>query len=186
MGCRENGKIFLMRNDKGGWNLKFIKWMDQHFEETLLGVMLVVITVIMFAQTLMRNVFSATMAWPEELARYCLVASTLFSFAYCIRKGNMLKLDILVGMLPRKVQQIIALLTQLISVWLYGYLFVHAIELYKRGLKSVQYSTALRIPMYIIYFIAVIAFAFAIFRQVQSAYKTCTVLVGQRRGENNA
>ena len=51
---------------------RLTEWLDKHFEETLLGIFLILITVIIFLQVVMRYVFSRALSWPEEFTRYCL------------------------------------------------------------------------------------------------------------------
>ena len=50
--------------------MRFLKWLDEHFEEYILSGLLVVISVVMMLQVIMRYVFNASLSWAEEeLAR---------------------------------------------------------------------------------------------------------------------
>ena len=83
---------------------RFLKWLDEDLEETILMVLLVAIAVVMMAQVVMRYCFRQSMPWPEEFCRFCFVYSGFISMGYCVRRGKMLKVDILVGFFPQIVQ----------------------------------------------------------------------------------
>jgi C4-dicarboxylate transporter DctQ subunit len=146
---------------------KPLKWFDDHFEETILGMLLIIITIIIFFQIIMRYVFSSAMSWPEELSRYCLICSTLISLSYCIKKNIMLRVDIVVGLFPKKVHTVLDTCIDIISLGLYSYLFFYSFEVVKLSYNSMQLSTALRFPMYIIYVWGTLCFGLAVIRTVQ-------------------
>ena len=52
---------------------RFLKWLDEDLEETLLMILLVAISVVMMAQVVMRYFFRQSMSWPEEFCRFCFV-----------------------------------------------------------------------------------------------------------------
>ena len=47
--------------------MKVLRWLDAHFEEFILCVILCVIAIVMFIQIILRNVFSSSLAWSDEL-----------------------------------------------------------------------------------------------------------------------
>lgn len=147
---------------------KLLEWLDAHFEESLLGIFLILITVIIFLQVIMRYLFSRALAWPEEFTRYCLVCSTLLSLAYCIRYKIMLRVDIVVNFLPKAVRTVLEFLIQLLSLDLYGYLFYHSFSTVELSWNSQQTSTAMGFPMYILYAFGTACFGLAVLRTLQS------------------
>jgi len=152
---------------KGGEHLKIIKWLDDNFEEYVLMSLLVMITTVMMLQIVMRYVFNASLSWPEELTRYCFVWSTFIGISYSIKKGSMLKIDAILGFMPKKVQQIIEIMTQVIVLIFFGYLLVNSIDVVEGIYKSGQTSPAMNIPMYIIYSCTVAGFSLAVLRSIQ-------------------
>ena len=147
---------------------RLTEWLDKHFEETLLGIFLILITVIIFLQVVMRYVFSSALSWPEEFTRYCLVCSTLLSLAYCIRYKIMLRVDIVTNLLPKPVQVLLEFLIQLLSLGIYGYLFYHSFSTVELSWKSQQVSTAMGFPMYILYAWGTACFGLASVRTIQN------------------
>ena len=79
--------------------MKVIKWLDEHFEETFLVFFLVLISCITMLQIIARTFFAA-LSWPEEFCRYCWIWSVFISLPYTMRKGNMLRVNVLVDLLP--------------------------------------------------------------------------------------
>lgn len=146
---------------------KLLRWLDERFEETVLGGFLILITGIIFLQVVMRYVLSHALPWPEEFTRYCLVCSTLLSLSYCIRHRINLRVDILVQFLPGQVRAILEILIQLLSLGLYSYLFYHSFSTVRLSMNSGQVSTAMGLPMYLLYGWGTACFGLAILRTVQ-------------------
>ena len=150
---------------------KLSRWLDANFEGFVMGVFLVVITVVIFLQVIMRYLFNHALPWPEELTRYCFVCSTLLSLSYCVKHRSMMRVDALVSLLPKSAQGWIELVVQLIALALYVVLFVFSLDTTKLSLGSGQKSTALRLPMYWIYGWGSFSFAMVVFRAIQSVVR---------------
>ena len=93
--------------------MKVIKWLDEHFEETFLVFFLVLISCITMLQIIARTFFAA-LSWPEEFCRYCWIWSVFISLPYTMRKGNMLRVNVLVDLLPTKARNAINIVIDLI------------------------------------------------------------------------
>ena len=94
--------------------MKVIKWLDEHFEETFLVFFLVLISCITMLQIIARTFFAA-LSWPEEFCRYCWIWSVFISQPYTMRKGNMLRVNVLVDLLPTKARNAINIVIDLIN-----------------------------------------------------------------------
>lgn len=146
---------------------KFLKWLDNDLEETLLMILLAAITIVMMAQVVMRYVFNQSMPWPEEFCRFAFIYSGFLSMGYCVRKGKMLKVDILIGFFPKWLQTVLDVLSRFITLVFFGYLTYHAYNTtvfsYKGGMKS----AAMELPMWIIYLAVVIGSGLGFIRQAE-------------------
>ncbi|MCJ7836898.1 TRAP transporter small permease [Cuneatibacter sp. NSJ-177] len=151
---------------------KLLRWLDERFEETVLGGFLILITLVIFLQVIMRYVLSHALSWPEEFTRYCLVCSTLLSLSYCIRYRINLRVDILVKYLPETARKVLEFLVQLLSLGLYSYLFYHSFSTVQLSLNSKQVSTAMGFPMYLLYGWGTACFGLAIIRSIQDIIRT--------------
>ncbi len=147
---------------------KVLKWLDRNFEEKLLAFLLVMISLIIIYQVIMRYIFEAAQPWPEELARYCLVCSTMLSFGYCIRHNAMLRVDMFVKMLPKPLIGLIEALIHILSMALYVYLLYHSYFVVTMAKNSMQLSPAMQMPMYVLYAFAMLGFGLAVIRTAQN------------------
>lgn len=50
--------------------MKVIKWLDKHFEEFFLVLILVSIVLVMLYQIIRRYIFNSSLTWSEEFCRY--------------------------------------------------------------------------------------------------------------------
>ena len=150
---------------------KFWKWLDEDFEESLLMILLVAMSVAMMAQVIMRYCFSASMSWPEEFCRFTFVISGFLSIGYCIRNGKMLKVDILLGFFPPFIKKAVDFLGRAVTLIFFAYLGYHSwfalMNSYTRGMRS----PAMEMPMWILYAFVTFGCALGVIRQIQDLYR---------------
>ena len=150
--------------------MKLLKWLDAHFEEAMLVVLLVLISCVELIQVLFRNVpFIPALTWAEEFCRFCWIWSVFISLPYTIRKGSMLRVSVLLDVFPQKVRSVINIAVDLINTAAMALLGYHSIEVVQRILKSGETSPAMRWPMWTVYSIMLLGFALGIVRSVQQA-----------------
>ena len=143
-----------------------IKWLDEHFEEAIMVVLLALISCVMMAQIIARNVVNS-MTWPEEFSRYCYIWTVFLSLGYTIKKGNMLKVGIIMDLLPQKVRRTIEILVNIIILAVFVVFFRYSIT-YTNILRTTgQLSPAMHIPMWIMYLSTIIGFGLASVRTAQ-------------------
>lgn len=148
---------------------KAIKYLDEHLEEYFMGAFLIGISCIMFVQIFMR-LMGSSLPWAEELCRYFYLWSVFLSISFTIRKGIILRVDLLLNSLPRKIRKFVEILLQLITVVLFLFLAYYSL-LTVLGVKaSFQTSPAMELPMYIIYSIIPVGFILASVRSLQNIF----------------
>ena len=146
---------------------KFLNWLDNDLEETLLMILLAAITVVMMAQVIMRYFFNQSMPWPEEFCRFAFIWSGFLSMGYCVRRGKMLKVDILVGFFPKWLQNFLDILSKFITLVFFGYLAFYAYKSTMFSFKGGMKSAAMEIPMWTIYLSVVVGSALGFIRQAE-------------------
>lgn len=150
---------------------KVWKWFDENFEESLLMMLLILMTVVMFAQIVMRFVFRESMPWPEEFCRYCFVISGFLSIGYCIRRDKMLKVDILMGLFPDRAKKVLDVAGRVITLLFFAYFSYYAYFAMMNSIKSGMTSPAMEMPMYILYGSVFVGSVIGVLRQLQDLFR---------------
>lgn len=151
--------------------MRILKWLDDHLEESIMVVLLSTISLSLLLQIIMRYIFNAALSWSEELARYCFVWSTLLSIGYSIKKGSMLRIDILVQYLPKSWRKPLDIAVEFFTLAFFCLLFYNSIFVVQRIYASGQTSPAIGIPMVAIYVSLLFGFFLAIVRGIQKIVK---------------
>lgn len=149
-----------------------IRWIDQHLEEFILSIFLVLIACVMMLQVIMRYVVGSSLSWAEEFCRYLFIWSSLLSIGYSIRKKTILRVDSLVEMLPSNLKRLLKIVAELVVLVFFAYLLTKSIPVVKMIRDSGQTSPAMEIPMYVVYLSAVVGFLLAVIRSIQSLLET--------------
>jgi TRAP-type C4-dicarboxylate transport system permease small subunit len=149
--------------------MKFIKWLDEHLEESFLVCFLVVISVVMMLQVFMRG-FGNSLSWPEELCRYVYVWTVFFSLGYTVRKGNMLRVGVVMYLVPQTARKVIAIFVNLGCFLVFTAFFVNSVNVVGAIVNSGQKSTAMGMPMHLVYRCTVIGFLLGSLRTVQAIF----------------
>lgn len=160
-----------------GWGDRKMKGSEKakySFEEIVMGILLIGMSLILFGQILIRVFTGRALTWAEELARYFYVWSVFLSIGCTIANGTILKVDLLLNFFPAKVRNLIYVVLDTLNVALFGFLAYHAVSVVNRVELGHQLSPAMEIPMYIVYYIVPIGFAITSLRSLQQIYLRVT------------
>ena len=146
---------------------RVVKWFDEHFEETLLIILLVAICTVMMTQVVMRKFFNNSLSWPEEFCRYCYVWTTFLTLTFSVRAGNILRVEVLVDLFPPVIRKLVYLLGNVAMLIFFAVFFYQSINVVKGIALSGQTSTAMGLPMYMVYFSTTLGFGLGTIRTVQ-------------------
>lgn len=149
---------------------KCIKQLDKHFEEYFMAALLIMMTVVMLIQVVMRYVVNSALTWPEEFCRYCFIYMTFLTIGYSVRRQSMLRLDLIIKIIPKKVGEVIEFIIWVMCLLFFVYMFGYSIKLINLTVTSARTSPAMGIPFYIIYISTVIGFGLGIIRNIQFLY----------------
>lgn len=148
--------------------MKLVKWLDDHLEETILAVLLIVITCVSFLQVVIRKVpWIPALTWAEEFCRFCWIWSVFLSLPYTIRRGSMLRVTALLDIMPHALRQIMNLIVDVLITVSMALLAVHSVTVVNDIKTSAEASPAMLWPMWLVYSVMLIGFALAVFRGVQ-------------------
>lgn len=150
--------------------MKVIKWLDDHFEETFLVILLVLITCVSLIQVIIRNIpWVPSLKWAEEFCRFMWIWSVFLSLPYTIRKGSMLRVSVLLDLFPQAVRKTISIVVDIITTACMALLAYYSTDVVADILASGETSPAMLWPMWIVYSVMLIGFALGTLRGVQQA-----------------
>lgn len=139
--------------------MTILRWLDKHFEETLLCMLLVLISCIELLQVVARNLpFVSAITWAEEFCRICWIWSVFISIPYTLRSGRMLRVTALVDIMPEKIKHLIEILVDIITGFAMIWLAICSVEVVGSIRKSGESSPALCWPMWLIYCVMLFGF----------------------------
>ncbi len=148
--------------------MKAIKWLDEHLEEAILIVGLVLISVVCLVQVLFNKLpFLTSLTWSEEFCRFVWIWCVFISVPYTIKKGSMLRVSVVLDLLPQGLRKVINLVVQIIvllSMILMAYYSFEVVGFIK---ASGELSAALRLQIWLIYASISVGFVLGVIRAAQ-------------------
>ncbi|MDR1965407.1 MAG: TRAP transporter small permease [Synergistaceae bacterium] len=145
-----------------------LKWLDEYFEESLLTILLVLISAVMLAQVFARYVFNNSMTWPEEFCRYCYVWTVFLSLGFTLKKGSMLRVGVVMDLFPAKIQNAVKIFCDFVMLALFAVFLQRSLGVVA-NIKNVtkEISSAMRIPMWLMYTCTTAGFGMSVIRTLQ-------------------
>ncbi|MCD8223015.1 MAG: TRAP transporter small permease [Clostridiales bacterium] len=147
--------------------MTILKWLDKNFELGCMAVLLAVMTVLSFANVVMRYCFNNALTWSDEVCCYCLALSAFFSLPATIRNRSMIRVDTFTTMLSKPVQRVITLICTVIVAVFAVLLVKGGYDLIAVTLKTGQRSPALQIPVANFYWVMTFCFLLAVVRSIE-------------------
>lgn len=95
----------------------------------LMIVLLMLMTVVIFYQVVLRYVFQGTNIWAEEFARYAFIWIVMLGSASALRRFNHIRIDFLVQAFPEKVQRRITFVNYLLMLVFLVVLMVYGLQI---------------------------------------------------------
>lgn len=146
----------------------FIKWLDDHLEEAFLVICLVLISVVMMAQVVVRKIPGIQpLTWAEEFSRFLWIMSVFVSLAYTIRKESMLRVGVVLDLFPVIVRKVVGICVDIVVIAMMGICAVNSVGVYNKIVASRELSPAMQWPMAGVYIFMLIGFFLATARGVQ-------------------
>lgn len=149
----------------GGHQMKIIRWLDEHFEAYALVFLSVFTVVLIFLQVVMRYVFSNSLTWSEELARYAFIWMIYIGVSYGVKTRKHLGVDALSMLFKRKGQIIISMIANISFLVFVVVMTYFGLDVVTRVTRD---SAALQIPMEWVYLAPVVGFALTTIRLIQN------------------
>ena len=147
--------------------MSVLKWLDRNFELACMAVILAIMTVLSFANVVMRYCFGSALSWSDEVCCYGLAISAFISLPATIRLRRMIRVDTFTVMLSKKLQKWIGILCNVIILGFSGLCVKGSLDLIAVTVKTGQRSPALQIPVAYFYEVMMVCFVLAMIRAVE-------------------
>jgi TRAP tripartite ATP-independent transporter, periplasmic protein len=144
------------------------KAIDDYLEETILLILLVLMTAIMGVQIVSRYVFQNSLTWSEELVRYMFVWSAFLGVPFCIKHGLSIKVDQFRNLFPVPLQRILMYIDKIIIFLLFLVLFIYSFKVVRATYLSGQTSPAMQLPMWTVQISVTVSSLLSMIRSVQN------------------
>lgn len=142
------------------------------------SIVLAILIILTFAGVPFRYILGSPFTWLEEVQLACMVWIVFAAAGAAFRAGNQVAIEMIVDMMPKKMQKAVTVLISVVVLAVVGYLFYQSLGYINVFLKSGRATPMLKIPYSIIYGIApvsyvlmVISYFYALIKGVKSEAK---------------
>lgn len=147
-----------------------LKYLDEHFEESLVVLMMAAMSIIIGLQIFMRYVMGASLSWSEELARYLFIWATYLGVAYGVRKDAHIRVSMVTDLMSRRNVAYIRILTHVIFGAFAVFVMYQGWIMVEKTFRFGQKSASLGIPMGFVYLAPLSGFALTVLRLMQAIW----------------
>lgn len=158
---------------------KKIKDVLINIDTIIAAVMLILLIFFTFLGVVWRRVFNAPFTWMEEVQLACMVWIVFAGASVAFRTGGHVAIEMVVDLMPQKIQKVINIFISAVVVFVLGYLLVQSLGFIQLFLKSGRSTSILGIPYALIYGVApvsLIAMVFNYFYGMKLAKKEVDVV----------
>ena len=141
-----------------------LKALDDYLEETILLILLVLMTCIMGIQIVSRYIFQNSLTWSEELVRYMFVWSAFLGIPFCIKHGLSIKVDQFRNLFPISLQKALMYIDKIIIL----VLFIYSFSVVKASYLSGQTSPAMQLPIWMVQISVTVSSLLSMIRSIQN------------------
>lgn len=145
-----------------------LKAIDDYLEETILLILLVLMTCIMGIQIVSHYIFQNSLTWSEELVRYMFVWSAFLGVPFCIKHGLSIKVDQFRNLFPIPLQKVLMYIDKIIIFLLFLVLFIYSFTVVKATYLSGQTSPAMQLPMWTVQISVTVSSLLSMIRSIQN------------------
>jgi len=132
--------------------------------KVIIAVLLIVMTVVFFAQVVARFVFNSGLYWSEELVRYSGIALIFFAAASLFKANDHVAITVVEEMLPKAGRKVQYALLALINILYMALVLVIGIQILE--VASYQQSPNMQLPMNVVYLLFPISMAISLVHAV--------------------
>ncbi|GAE31801.1 TRAP transporter small permease [Halalkalibacter hemicellulosilyticus] len=148
--------------------MSILKKINEHLEEWILVSLLAVSLTSITMQITMRFIFDNSLAWSEELARYCFIWLIYIGIAYGVKRSRHICLDVVYDIVPDAWKKVMLLISNVLVGLFALYVIYYSVFLIEQLTNFSQTSAAMRINMIYVYLSVPIGMAITLLRLIQN------------------
>ena len=148
---------------------KALSYLDKA-EEVILTLLMLVMTIAIVIQVVSRTVFSNSLSWTEEIARFILVWVTFVGASLGIKRGAHIGVEAFTMILPKGIGKFVQHITFLICALFTSIVFKESIVILQKQISTGQVSAAIQLPMWIPYLGVTVGTFLMTFRFIESFF----------------
>lgn len=144
-----------------------LKWLNRYLEEYTLVILSIFTVVVIFTQVVMRYVFSNSLPWSEEIARYAFVWMVYIGVSYGVKKNKHLSVDVFSELLDYNGKIIIGIIANILFLIFALVITYFGMDIVARITRE---SAAMRLPMGWVYAAPLIGMILTSVRLIQNIW----------------
>ena len=122
------------------------------------SIVLAILIILTFAGVPFRYILGAPFTWLEEVQLACMVWIVFAAAGAAFRAGNQVAIEMIVDLMPKKMQKAVTVFISVVVLAVVGYLFYQSLGYINVFLKSGRATPMLKIPYALIYGIAPVSY----------------------------
>lgn len=119
--------------------------------DSISSILLVVTSILVFTQAILRYFFSYSIHWSEEVSLLMIVWFIFLGCSVAAKEGAHISMDMLDNILPDKGRQIISVIINIISVGFCVIIVYAGIGMVKNAIELDSMATSIEMPLWIAY-----------------------------------
>ncbi|UOQ48932.1 TRAP transporter small permease [Gracilibacillus caseinilyticus] len=120
-------------------------------EEFVIAFTLLIVTVLLFVNIILRYAFANNTTWAEEFIRYGMIWITFIGASVCFRRGLHVGVDLLMDVTKGIANKAVKIVVHLASITFMIFLIKYSTDLVLFTQKTGQITPSLQIPLHYIY-----------------------------------
>lgn len=150
--------------------MKLLLSLEKNFEKYLITSALLVMSLVLIAQVVMRYVFRSPFVWSEELARYLLIWLSMMGASFAVRESRHISVEFLPVVFGPKSFALFATIAHIGNLIFCVLMIWYAVPVISRLAAIGQLSPSLGIPMWMIYAAVPVGLACMALRTIQALW----------------
>ncbi len=161
-----------------GFLKKLIYGYDK-LEERVLCASLVLTTLIIFSQVIMRSVFNSSLTWSEELTRYIFIWQIWLGVSIAQKEKQHIRVELLFSIVKsEKFKEVINIIATLIMIGFNIFLVIYGKNVVDQMIRRNTLSGAMRLPMWIVFLALPVSSAIFCLRLIGQIVEDVKALTG--------